>query len=196
MLTTAIRPSTLFGPGDYNLIPTVHGCIENGETPFVIGSGLNLYDFSFVTNIADAHVLAVENLLSESPTAAGEAFFISNGEPIPFRAFCLAVWREFGHYPEWKLRVPKSLAWLAGLVTEVVTLATGREVALCRGSVKDATQEAYANINKARKVLGYVPRISIVEGIKMGCEVRVLYLSWELNLLTGILILHRIINSI
>jgi sterol-4alpha-carboxylate 3-dehydrogenase (decarboxylating) len=73
--TCALRPSVIFGPGDYQLIPSLHTCIAKGETPFVIGSGENLWDVTYVSNIADAHVLAVENLLSEK-TAAGEAFFI------------------------------------------------------------------------------------------------------------------------
>ncbi len=41
---------------------------------------------SYVDNVADAHVLAVENLLM-SRTAAGEAIFIANEQPIPFRRF-------------------------------------------------------------------------------------------------------------
>jgi len=53
---------------------------------------------SYVDNVADAHVLAVDNLLT-SRTAAGEAIFITNEQPIPFRDFCLAVWREFEHFP-------------------------------------------------------------------------------------------------
>ncbi|KAL9069078.1 MAG: hypothetical protein Q9161_005725 [Pseudevernia consocians] len=101
LATCALRPSVLFGPGDYQLIPSVHACIAKGETPFVVGDGENLWDVTYVGNVADAHVLAVENLLS-TRTAAGEAIFISNEEPIPFRDFCLEVWKNFGHYPSYE----------------------------------------------------------------------------------------------
>ncbi|KAI9693653.1 MAG: hypothetical protein M1822_002924 [Bathelium mastoideum] len=178
MATCAIRPSTILGPhsrlgpGDYQLVPQIHACIAKFETPFIIGSGENLYDFSFVTNIADAHVLAIENLLS-TRTAAGEAFFITNQEPVPFRDFMLAVWREFGHIPPFQVRIPESLAWLAGLVAEWATwfTVTSALATLSRGSVQDATGTRYASGDKARKILGYHPRIGLQEGIRIACRV-------------------------
>jgi sterol-4alpha-carboxylate 3-dehydrogenase (decarboxylating) len=66
--TCALRPATIIGPGDtYGVIATIHHCIANGETPWIIGTGDNMYDFVYITNIADAHVLALENLLSVHP---------------------------------------------------------------------------------------------------------------------------------
>lgn len=167
--TCAIRPSILFGPGDQLCIPTIHSCIAKGETPFVIGSGANLCDFTYVDNIADAHILAVENLMS-SKTAAGEAFFISGDEPIPFRAFCEAVWAEFGHVPPFIVRIPEGVAWCAGYAAECISWLTGTPVALSRGSVYDAFRTRYANISKARKILGYTPRVGMVEGLHISCQ--------------------------
>jgi sterol-4alpha-carboxylate 3-dehydrogenase (decarboxylating) len=158
------------GPGDYQLVPTIQRCIGKGETPFVIGDADNLYDFTFVSNVADAHVLAVENLLA-TKTAAGEAFFISNGQPVPFRDFCLAIWANFGHVPRYQIRIPLSVAWVAGFVAEWVTWLTGQEATVCRGSVKDYTQTAYTNLRKAREVLGYEPKVGLAEGIRLSCEV-------------------------
>jgi sterol-4alpha-carboxylate 3-dehydrogenase (decarboxylating) len=123
-----------------------------------------------VTNIAEAHVLAIENLLGPA-TAAGEAFFISNGEPIPFRAFCLAIWANFDHYPPFQVTIPKGLAWFAGLLAECATWFTGGHTTLSRGSVRDACQCGYSSIQKARMILGYNPRISLSEGLKIACEV-------------------------
>ena len=86
LATCVLRPSVLCGPGDNQLVPPIHACIAKGETPFIIGNGLNLWDVTYVDNIADAHMLAVKNLLT-TRTAAGEAFFIQNNEPITFREF-------------------------------------------------------------------------------------------------------------
>jgi sterol-4alpha-carboxylate 3-dehydrogenase (decarboxylating) len=107
--TCALRPSVVFGPGEYQFNPSLYACISKGETPFIIGDGLNLWDVtcgfpdqylttiewvltigSYVDNVADARVLAVDNLLT-SRTAAGEAIFIIDEQPIPFRDFCLVV---------------------------------------------------------------------------------------------------------
>jgi sterol-4alpha-carboxylate 3-dehydrogenase (decarboxylating) len=172
-LTCSIRPSVILGPGDYQLVPTIHRCIKKFETPFVIGSAGNLYDFSFVTNVADAHVLAVTNLFT-TKTAAGEAFFISNGEPIPFRDFCLAIWAEFNHVPPIEVRIPIFVAWLVGWLCELITYLTGTEATLSRGSVRDYTQTAYADLSKSRVVLGYEPRIKLRDGIRVSCDVRLL----------------------
>ncbi|KAL4918946.1 hypothetical protein BDW62DRAFT_55951 [Aspergillus aurantiobrunneus] len=169
MPTCALRPSVLCGPGDYQLVPAIHACIAKWETPFVIGPGLNLWDVTYVTNIADAHVLAAENLRS-SRTAAGEAIFIQNNEPITFRDFCLAIWAHFGHTPPFELHIPEGLAYFAGLISEILTWASGKATTLSRGSVKDACAVRYASGEKARRILGYQARVGIEDGIRMSCE--------------------------
>jgi sterol-4alpha-carboxylate 3-dehydrogenase (decarboxylating) len=160
----------IIGPGDPGTIPIVHACITKGETPVIVGSGHNLADFVYVSNVADAHVLAATNLLTTG-SAAGEAFFISNGEPVAFRAFCIAIWKEFGHVPWFEVRIPGRLAWGLGWVAECVTWVTGAQATLSRGSVKDALGVRYANIEKARRLLGYQPRVGLAEGVKLACQV-------------------------
>jgi sterol-4alpha-carboxylate 3-dehydrogenase (decarboxylating) len=152
------------------LLPAIHACIAKWETPFVVGDGLNLWDVTYVTNIADAHVLAAENLASLQ-TAAGEAFFIQNNEPITFRDFCLAIWAHFGHTPPFTVHIPEGLAWLAGLASEGFTWLSGTQTTLSRGSVKDACALRYASGEKAKQILGYEPRVGIEEGIRLSCEV-------------------------
>jgi len=171
-----LRPATIIGPGDtYGVIATMHACIANGETPWIIGSGDNMYDFVFVSNVADAHVLALENLLSDTPklqSAAGEAMFVSNQQPLYFRDFMLAVWKQFDHVPSFQLWIPTSLAWFAGLMAEVkVWVMGGKESALSRGSVRDAVGTRYASNEKARRILGYYPRVDFVDAVRLACEV-------------------------
>ncbi|THC88993.1 hypothetical protein EYZ11_011560 [Aspergillus tanneri] len=169
MATCSLRPSVLCGPGDDTLVPPIHACIAKGETPFIIGDGLNLWDVTYVANIADAHVLAAENLMS-SRTAAGEAFFIQNNEPIAFRDFCLAIWAHFGHTPPFEIRIPQRLAYFAGLVSEWLTWLFGTTTTLSRGSVKDACSVRYASGEKAKQILGYEARVGIEDGIRLSCE--------------------------
>ncbi|KNG49283.1 eukaryotic translation initiation factor 3 subunit b [Stemphylium lycopersici] len=130
--TCALRSAPIFGPNDAVCIPTIHSCIAAGQTPFVLGTGRNLQDFVHVNNVAYAHVLAVGNLLN-SQTAAGEAMFITNGEPVTARDMCLGIWREFGHVPKFQVTVPESLAWWLGYCAEWVDCVTGAESLLSRG---------------------------------------------------------------
>ncbi|KAF9893615.1 erg26, C-3 sterol dehydrogenase [Aspergillus nanangensis] len=170
MATCSLRPSVLCGPGDYQLVPAIHACIAKGQTPFIIGNGLNLWDVTYVTNVADAHILAAENLMT-TQTAAGEGFFIQNNDPITFRAFCLAIWGQFGHTPPFEVRIPQPLAYIVGLVFEFLAWIFGTTCNLSRGSVRDACSIRYASGAKARQVLGYEPQVGIKDGIRLSCEV-------------------------
>lgn len=189
MLTCVLRPSVIFGEGDNQLIPSIHACIAKGETRYRLGDGRNLWDVTYVGNVADAHILAIENLLSThacrqdgathlrnggigAETAAGETFFIQNNEPISFREFSLAVWKEFGHYPPaWEIHIPEGLGWTLGLLAEALTRISGTPTTLSRGSVMDACAMRYASGDKAQRVLGYRARVGLEEGIHRSCVV-------------------------
>ena len=145
----------------------IHSCL------LTFDEGENLWDITYVTNCADALVLAADNLVS-SRTVAGQALFISNNEPVPFRALCLAVWAHFEHYPLFELHVPESLARLAGFFGECVTWITGRSATLSRGSVRDACAIRYCNCSKAERLIGYRPRVGLEEGIRISCKVSLL----------------------
>ena len=170
IVTCVLRPSPIFGEGDAILIPSIHACIAKGETPYQLGAATNLWDTAYVGNIADAHILAARNLLS-SKTAAGHIFFIQNNEAISFRDFCLVVWKEFGHYPPFRLEIPEALGKAIGLIAEWGTWLSGRPTTINRKSVMDACAMRYASGDKARGILGYEPRIGLEEGLKRSCAV-------------------------
>ena len=169
-LTTALRPSVLFGPEDYQLIPSIHACIAKGEIPFIIGSGFNLWDVTDVRNVAHAHVLAVENLLSSMPTAAGEAIFFANGCPLPFRDFCREIWKQWGVFPSWEVRVPEGPAGIFAGITDWVWYLLGMQTTISSGSIADAVAVRYVDEIKAKEILGYKPIVGLEEGIRESCE--------------------------
>lgn len=167
--TCALRSAPIFGPNDPGCIPMIHSCIAAGQTPFILGSGTNLQDYVYVDNVAHAHVLAASNLLN-SQTAAGQAIFISNGEPVTVRQLCIAVWRHFGHIPQHQIAVPERLAWWLGLGFEWVGWLTRTEGPLSRGLVNDGCRERYVNLTKARRLLGYDAKVRLDEGLRISCE--------------------------
>lgn len=166
----ALRPCTIIGPGDIAVISLIHDLIAKGETYFIIGDGDNLYDFIYIDNAVDAHVLAIENMLTTA-TAAGEAFFISNEEPVYFWDFFAYLWAQFGHVPRFRVKIPMAVAWVVGLVAEVVTYFTGAAATVDRGSVWDAVRTQYSDNSKARDILGYRPKIGLAEGVRRSCAV-------------------------
>lgn len=166
----ALRPCTIIGEGDLAVISVMHDLIAKGETNFVVGDGCNMYDFMYISNAVDAHILAIENLLT-TETATGEAFFISNDEPVYFWDFLAFVWAQFGHVPRWRIYIPAAIAWFVGAILEWITFFTGKESTLDTGSVQDGVRTQYADIGKAKEVLGYVPRVGISEGVRRSCRV-------------------------
>ncbi|PHT26525.1 3beta-hydroxysteroid-dehydrogenase/decarboxylase isoform 1 [Capsicum baccatum] len=69
LLTCCIRPSSIFGPGDRLLVPSLVAAARAGKSKFIIGDGNNVYDFTYVENVAHAHVCAERALASGAAAA-------------------------------------------------------------------------------------------------------------------------------
>lgn len=97
----------MFGERDVQLIPGMLGALHTGRTGFQLGANDNLFDFTYVGNVAHAHLLAASRLLSlpstpsssekdsEEPSADGEAFIITNASPIFFWDFARYLWQRY-----------------------------------------------------------------------------------------------------
>ncbi|PWZ01118.1 3-beta hydroxysteroid dehydrogenase/isomerase [Testicularia cyperi] len=111
-------------------------------------------------------------LVEESLPVAGEAFFITNGQPIAFWDFPRALWAGMGHVvPDnkvWKISKDWGLT-LAGWA-ESFSWLTGRESQFTKYKVTYSASARYYNIEKARRALGYAPIVSVEEGIRRSVE--------------------------
>ncbi|KAJ7254399.1 C-3 sterol dehydrogenase [Mycena haematopus] len=68
LLTVALRPAGIFGPGDnQQLLPGLYQVYERGQTHFQIGDNTNLFDWTYVGNVAAAHLLAADRLDAPPP---------------------------------------------------------------------------------------------------------------------------------
>ncbi|KAL8806874.1 MAG: hypothetical protein Q9223_004717 [Gallowayella weberi] len=181
LLTVCLRPAGIFGEGD---IVTLQKMIENaqsGKNKFQIGSGKNLFDWTYVANAASAHILASEALLSaassktEQPPVAGEAFFITNGDPMPFWDFVRAIGDAAG-FPVKKEEVwviPKGLGLAITLIAEWIVwlLSFGRKRStMNRAGIRYSCLTRTYSIDKARTRLGYNPKVDMKEGIRRGVD--------------------------
>ncbi|KZW01135.1 hypothetical protein EXIGLDRAFT_761144 [Exidia glandulosa HHB12029] len=100
---------------------------------------------------------------------AGQAFFITNGEPVTFWSYTRAVWAAYadGYNPNKRVVVlPKSIALMIGSVMDVIAWATGAQLTLSTFRVTLTTAHRWHNIEKARRVLGYEPDVGLEEGIR------------------------------
>jgi sterol-4alpha-carboxylate 3-dehydrogenase (decarboxylating) len=182
-LTAAIRPAGIFGEGDVQIIPPMILAFKRGQTKFQVGDNNNtLFDWTYVENIAHGHLLALSALLAThrmAPTMPldtervdGEAFIISNGQPVYFWDFARAVWHEAGdRLPLEKVWVlPVGFAFVVGAILEWIFWAMNRKPGLTRSQVRYSTMPKYYNIDKAKKRLGYEPTVDMKEGVRRGVQ--------------------------
>ncbi|KAJ7095924.1 C-3 sterol dehydrogenase [Mycena belliarum] len=67
LLTVALRPAGIFGPGDRQAMAGFYQVYERGQTHFQIGDNTNLFDWTYVGNVAAAHLLAADRLDDPPP---------------------------------------------------------------------------------------------------------------------------------
>lgn len=80
LLSCAIRPHLLWGPGDPHILPRIRKAAARGRLR-QIGDGRNLITITQVENAAYAHLLAALELSGQA-RCAGKAYFIGDEEPI------------------------------------------------------------------------------------------------------------------
>ena len=165
----ALRPHVVFGDGDARLIPALLENAAAGKLKRAIGNRDKLSDFTYVSNFVDA-VMAAEERLEPGSTVAGQAYFITNGEPMAFFDFVENVIVKLG-YPPITGKIPYWLTYTAAAIFEGIDTIKGgslnTEGTLTRFSVRYMVTHHYYSIEKAKRDLDWEPKVSIEEGIKL-----------------------------
>jgi nucleoside-diphosphate-sugar epimerase len=169
---TAIRPHVIFGPGDNRFLPAILSRAKAGKLNYAVGKGDKLSDFTYISNLIDALLLAEEKLEGEA-VAAGKPYFITNGEPYPFFRFVSDVLAALD-MPAMKGSIPYAVAYpVAALAEAWDTLKGGTlnaENGLTRFAIRYMCTHHYFSIERAKRELGYDPKVTIAEGIRLTAE--------------------------
>ncbi|KAM0045611.1 putative 3-beta-hydroxysteroid-4-alpha-carboxylate 3-dehydrogenase (decarboxylating) [Helianthus debilis subsp. tardiflorus] len=175
LLTCCIRPSSIFGPGDKLLVPSLVAAARAGKSKFIIGDGTNMYDFTYVENVAHAHVCAERALASDgsaSKKAAGEAYFITNMEPIKFWEFMSLILVGLG-YERPRIKIPAFVMMpIAHMVERIYKIFApyGMKVPqLTPSRIRLLTCNRTFNSAKANDRIGYSPIVTL-QGLKRTIE--------------------------
>jgi nucleoside-diphosphate-sugar epimerase len=157
--TVAIRPRFVWGKGDTTLLPELVKTIEAGRFAWV-GGGRNLTDTAHVDNVVEGLVLGAEK------GRPGEAYFVTDGEPVVFREFVTEMLRTQGVEPPDRSLPAWSAAPLARVsetAWKLLPLPGDPPMTKFRSWV--LTQECTIEIGKAREELGYAPLVSHEQGL-------------------------------
>lgn len=161
----ALRPHLIFGPGDPHLLPRVVESVKAGRLR-IVGDGSAKVDVSYVGNVADAHLDAFDAL--ERGKGAGQAYFISQGEPVDLWSWLNSILEGLGQ-PPLTQKIPLPLAYGIGALCEGVwkVLRRRTDPPITRFVAVELAKDHYFDIRKAQHVLGYRPRVPMNEALKL-----------------------------
>ena len=158
--TVSVRPRGIFGPGDVQFFPVLVENAKLGKTKYIIGDGENLADFTFVDNVVHGHLLAAEHI----DEVGGEAFFITNDEPIKFWTFTGDILSGFGYSRPW-LKLPYGL--ILGIAKILFTINPKSTSTFTPATVEIVGNHHYFDVSKAKERLQYTPLFNMDEAVKV-----------------------------
>jgi nucleoside-diphosphate-sugar epimerase len=158
--TVIIRPGTFFGPGDRLHFGRMGQRIKNGKG-VIIGRGDNALPFCYVTDVVQGFMLAAYH-----KKAPGNVYNISNDRPLTQREIFNAIADDIdGKRPT--RRLPYLPIYYGSIVAEKVALISHTKPIVTRlGAMMFGTDNRHG-VEKARRELGYEPRVDIREGIRL-----------------------------
>ena len=157
-----VRPVGIYGPGDRRFLK-LFKFVHNGKFR-MLGSGKVLYHLTYIDDLVAGIILA-----GEKPEAIGEVFtiggdkYVTLSELVKEIALALEVPVPQKNLPVWPV-------WVAGLLFEIVCRPLGIEPPLYRRRVDFFLKDRAFDISKARRVLGYQPRVDLATGLRLTAD--------------------------
>lgn len=156
------RPVGIYGPGDTRFLKLFRP-VKKG-TFVMIGSGKTLYHMTYIDDLIDGIVL-----VGTREEALGEVFTLAGGEYTTLSELVNAIADALKKsHPKW--RIPFYPVFLASIVCDRVCRTFGIEPFLYPRRVEFFYKDRAFDISKAKRLLGYQPKVSLDEGLKKTAE--------------------------
>lgn len=159
LATVAVRPRLVWGRGDTTLLPALLDAARSGRLRWVDG-GEHLTSTTHVRN-------AVEGILAAADRGrGGQAYFVTDGRPLPFREFATGLLATQGvPAPTGTVsgRVARAAAGGTGVLWRVLPLP-GRPP-LDRTAVRVVGETCTLRDDRARRELGYEGQVTREQGL-------------------------------
>jgi nucleoside-diphosphate-sugar epimerase len=154
-----IRPANVYGPRSNPWTVRPINLLNSGQM-MLINGGTGICNCVFIDNLIDATLAATKR-----DQSVGQVYLISDGTGVTWKEF-------FGCYAQMAGKknirsVPAAVANVIALGMEITSKLTRKPPKITREAVKFLTSQAYFDIEKARMDLGYNPRFSLEEGMKI-----------------------------
>jgi nucleoside-diphosphate-sugar epimerase len=165
--TVAIRPAAIYGDGELRHLPRILSLVRQGLAFFAIGHENVLCDWVYADNLVYALVLAEKSL----PEHSGEVYFISDDQPVNNFQFLSQLTKGLGYDYCFAFYISTSIMFYLGYAIEILHHLIARRIYnfapfLTRAEVLKVGVTHYANITKAKKLLGYQVKVSPEEAMR------------------------------
>jgi nucleoside-diphosphate-sugar epimerase len=152
-----VRPGAIYGPGETRFLKLFRA-IARGRYA-IVGTGLTFYHPVYIDDLVAGFLLALDR-----PEAVGEAFLVCGPSYVSQRELAALIARHTGGRVL-PFRIPARPIQWAGDLVEAVSVPLGLEPPLHRRRVDFWTKSRAFTIDKARRLLGYAPKVDLDEGI-------------------------------
>lgn len=156
------------------LPPNAEQISKNWEDPNFRGTNERAVRHSRFDQFSENGLAGVE---SSPMQVAGQAFFITNGEPIYFWDYARSIFYRFDKhygtekYKKRRITMNNTVGLFLAHAAEWWGWLSGRQPAFTVYRVKLVCRHKWHNIEKARRVLGYEPIVDLDEGMQRTVDV-------------------------
>ena len=168
-----IRPGTLLGPGDRLNFGRMADRVRAGKG-IIIGSGSNAIPFVYVTDMVQGLLLALD-----ADEAVGQVYNIGNDQILSQQVFLSTIAQELMVKTP-HIHVPYFPLYAAAYAAERLATFSKNRIRpfVTRHGVKLYGADNHLSIDKARRELGYSPKVPLIEAIRNSCEWYLHQESW------------------
>jgi nucleoside-diphosphate-sugar epimerase len=152
------RPAGMYGPGDLRFLKLFKS-VNDGRF-IMFGSGETFYHLVYVDDLVDGILLC-----GEHPDALGGTFIIAGDRWVSLNEWVGEIAKALG-VPKPRLRVPFWPLAAGAALCEGVCRPLGIEPPIHRRRASFFIKHRAFSIEKARRVLGYAPKVSLADGIR------------------------------
>ncbi len=153
-----VRPGAIYGPGETRFLKLFR-TIARGRYA-IVGTGRSFYHPVYIDDLVSGFILALERA-----EAVGESFLICGASYVSQSDLASLIARHTGGRVL-PFRVPARPIQWAGDLVEAICVPLGLEPPLHRRRVDFWTKSRAFTIEKARRLLGYDPKVELDEGIR------------------------------
>ena len=157
-----LRPGFIYGPRDRTVLPKLAANLKRGVVRYISDPSKLAMNTIYIGNLVDAIFLALDH-----PEAVGQVYNLTDGEFVSKRRFFETIADGLG-LPRPSGRVPLFMAKLIARVLEGRARRRGHKTPprVTQARVKLIGLNLDFSIEKAKRDLGYSPRVNFEQGMK------------------------------